>query len=107
MHVPATNRHARAIARGLILATTALALALTLASANAMVDDTHVDTVEDAWSNAQAKFAAGKYRQAFTNYFWAAIRDHSQAQEMVGIMYSLGPKLFGTDVVRDRKEADF
>lgn len=72
-----------------------------------MRDDTYVASVEEAWRNGQTHFAAGRFREAFNDYFWAAIRDHPEAQERVGIMYLLGPDMFGHAVSRNRDEAAF
>jgi hypothetical protein len=77
------------------------------ASSRPVRDDTYVASVEEAWHNGQAHFAAGRFREAFDDYFWAAIRDHPEAQERVGIMYLLGQEMFGPAVRRDRDEAVF
>ncbi len=77
------------------------------AHAGPLRDDTYVASVEEAWGNGQVHFAAGRFREAFNDYYWAAIRDHPEAQERVGIMYLLGSEMFGTAVARNRDEAAF
>ena len=57
------------------------AISLGAPLAPACADDTHVASVEDAWSAALVQYADGRYTEAFGNFFWAAIRDHAQAQE--------------------------
>jgi TPR repeat protein len=84
-----------------------LAAALLLQTGPARADDTYVSSVEEAWANAVHDYARRDYRAAFGNFFWAAIRDHAQAQEMVGLMYLLGPQAFGTGVRMNRGEAAF
>lgn len=73
----------------------------------AVADDTYVASVEESLANAQKHYARGNFRAAFNDFYWAAIRDHPQAQQMVGLMYLLGPEAFGIDVQRDRGEAAF
>ncbi len=73
----------------------------------ALADDTYVAPVEDAFEMAQSQYAKGRYGEAFGNFFWAAIRDHARAQEIVGLMYLLGPRVYGPTVRSDRSEAQF
>jgi TPR repeat protein len=73
----------------------------------ATADDTYVASIEESWNNAQKHYAKGQFQSAFSDFYWAAIRDHPQAQQMVGLMYLLGPEAFGPGVKRDRVEADF
>jgi hypothetical protein len=73
----------------------------------AVADDTYVASVEESLANARKHYARGDFRAAFNNFYWAAIRDQPQAQQMVGLMYLLGPEAFGTNVKRDRDEAAF
>jgi hypothetical protein len=73
----------------------------------AVADDTYVASVEESLANARKHYARGNFRAAFNDFYWAAIRDQPQAQQMVGLMYLLGPEAFGTDVKRDRDEATF
>lgn len=70
-------------------------------------DDTYVAPVEEAWELAQAQYAQGRYAEAFGNFYWAAIRDHAQAQEIVGMTYLLGPRVYGPAIRADRAEAAF
>jgi TPR repeat protein len=70
-------------------------------------DDTYIAPVEDAVTLAQRQYAEGRFGEAFGNFYWAAIRDHAQAQEIVGIMYLLGPAVFGPAVRADRDESRF
>jgi hypothetical protein len=73
----------------------------------ASADDTYVASVEESWANAQKNFAKGQYQSAFGDFYWAAIRDHPESRQMVGLMYLLGPEAFGAGVKRDRVEAEF
>ena len=73
----------------------------------ALADDTYVAPVEDAFELGLSQYAAGRYGEAFGNLFWAAIRDHARAQEIVGLMYLLGPRVYGPSVRSDRTEAQF
>jgi len=73
----------------------------------ARADDTYVAPVEDAVELAQKQYARGRYGEAFGNFFWAAIRDDARAQEVVGLMYLLGQKVYGQAVRADRTEAQF
>lgn len=73
----------------------------------AHADDTRVATVDEAMRLAHAQYDEGRYANAFGNFFWAAIRDHAQAQEIVGMMYLLGPDTYGPGVRRDPDEAAF
>jgi hypothetical protein len=73
----------------------------------AHADDTHVASVEDAWQMAQSQYAEGRFADAFGNFYWAAIRDHAQAQEIVGMMLLLGPATYGPEVRREPREAEF
>lgn len=73
----------------------------------ACADDTYVAPVEDALELAQKQYAGGRYGEAFGNFFWAAIRDDARAQEIVGLMYLLGHKVYGQAVRADRAEAQF
>lgn len=84
-----------------------LLLASSIGLASARADDTYVPPVEDAWRDAQVQYAQGRYREAFGNFYWAAIRDHAQAQEIVGMMYLLGPETYGPGIRRDPGEAEF
>jgi TPR repeat protein len=70
-------------------------------------DDTYVASLEESWANAQKNYAKGQYQSAFSDFYWAAIRDHPQSQQMVGLMYLLGTEAFGVGVKRDRVEAEF
>lgn len=85
----------------------AILLAAFIATAPARADDTFVATVEDAWEAAVTQYSQGRHAEAFANFFWAAIRDHAQAQEIVGMMYLLGPETYGPGVRRDVQEAAF
>ena len=69
-----------------------LLLASSLGLASARADDTYFPPVENAWRDAQVQYAAGRYGEAFGNFYLAAIRNHAQAQEIVGMMYLLGPE---------------
>lgn len=73
----------------------------------AWADDTYVAPVEDALELAQKQYARGRYGDAFGNFFWAAIRDDARAQEIVGLMYLLGQKVYGQAVRADRAQAQF
>ncbi len=85
----------------------ALFLCAGLSAAPACADDTYVAPVDEAWRIAQAQYDDGRFADAFGNFFWAAIRDHAQAQEIVGMMYLLGPKTYGPAVRQDLAEAEF
>ncbi len=78
-----------------------------VAALPARADDTRVATVEEAWDVAHSQYDQGRFAEAFGNFFWAAIRDHAQAQEIVGLMYLLGPEIYGPGVRRDPQEAAF
>ena len=84
-----------------------LALCALTAFTPARADDTYIAPVEDAFDIAQKQYAAGRFGDAFGNFYWAAIRDHARAQEIVGIMYLLGPAVYGKAVRADREEAKF
>lgn len=84
-----------------------LCIYASLISVRAHADDTYVAPIEEAWETAQAQYAQGRYGDAFGNFFWAAIRDHAQAQEIVGMMYLLGPAVYGPAIRADRAEAAF
>ena len=84
-----------------------LLLASSIGLVSARADDTHVPPVEEAWRDAQVQYAEGRYRDAFGNFYWAAIRDLAQAQEIVGMMYLLGPETYGPGIRRDLGEAEF
>ncbi len=84
-----------------------IAAGLLLGGAMARADDTHVMPVEEAWNTAQRLYAEGRYGDAFGEFFSAAIRDHAQAQEIVGMMYLLGPEIYGPQVRHDKVEAQF
>jgi TPR repeat protein len=73
----------------------------------AHADDTRIASVDEAWQVAQSQYADGRFADAFGNFYWAAIRDHAQAQEIVGMMLLLGPASYGPDVRRDPREAEF
>lgn len=75
--------------------------------APACADDTYIAPVDEAWRTAQAQYADGRFADAFGNFYWAAIRDHAQAQEIVGMMYLLGPETYGPAVRHDFAEAEF
>ena len=77
------------------------------AQAQAIADDTFVETVGDSIARADAAYAQGKFAEAYQYYYWAAIRDHARAQEIVGLMRLYGPELFGPEIARDRVEAAF
>jgi TPR repeat protein len=77
------------------------------AQSTAATDDTFVETVRDSIARADAAYALGKFREAYEYYYWAAIRDHARAQEIIGLMRLYGPELFGAEVARDRVEAAF
>lgn len=90
-----------------LLLAAALGALVVVAEAHAHADDTRVATVEEALGMAHAQYAEGRYAEAFGNFFWAAIRDHAQAQEIVGMMYLLGPETYGPGVRREPGEAAF
>lgn len=71
------------------------------------VDDTYVAPVEDALDMAQKQYARGRYGEAFGNFYWAAIREDARAQEIVGLMYLLGQKVYGPAVRADHMQAQF
>jgi hypothetical protein len=85
----------------------AITLCLCAAIRSAQADDTYVAPVEDAFAAGQSQYGEGRFVEAFGNFYWAAIRDHGQAQEMVGLMQLLGPQVYGPGVRADRKEARF
>jgi hypothetical protein len=85
----------------------AIALCLCTVIRSVQADDTYVAPVEDAFSAAQRQYGEGRFVEAFGNFYWAAIRDHGQAQEMVGLMQLLGPQVYGPGVRADREEARF
>lgn len=76
-------------------------------SAQARVDDTYVAPVEEALELAHRQYASGRYGDAFGNFFWAAIREDARAQEIVGLMYLLGQKVYGKAVRANREQAHF
>ena len=84
-----------------------VAAGLLIGSALARADDTHVMPVPEAWDIAQRLYAEGRYGEAFGEFFSAAIRDHAQAQEIVGMMVLLGPDIYGPQVRHDKVEAQF
>lgn len=77
------------------------------AQAQPIADDTFVETVGDSIARADEAYAQGKFAEAYQYYYWAAIRDHARAQEIVGLMRLYGPELFGREITRDRVEAAF
>jgi hypothetical protein len=85
----------------------AVMLCVSTAGAAAQADDTYVAPVEDAFDVAMKQYGEGRFVDAFGNFYWAAIRDHAQAQEMVGLMQLLGPQVYGPGVRTDREEARF
>ena len=70
-------------------------------------DDTYVEIVEDSVAKAESAYAAGRFREAYQFFYWAAIRDHARAQEVVGVMLLLGSDIYGPQVSADRGEAVF
>jgi TPR repeat protein len=70
-------------------------------------DDTYVAPVEEALEQAQRQYARGRYGEAFGNFFWAAMREDARAQEIVGLMYLLGQKVYGQAVRADGAQARF
>ena len=70
-------------------------------------DDTSVGTVEEDWDAGQEAYRAGDFARAWPHLFAAAIRDHAQAQEMLGMMRLYGQDLYGSSVAADRDEAVF
>lgn len=90
-----------------LIAGYAIAVGLLLGGAMARADDTYLMPVEEAWNTAQRLYAEGRYGDAFGEFFSAAIRDHAQAQEIVGMMYLLGPAIYGPQVRHDKVEAQF
>ena len=84
-----------------------LLVCLLLSAPLARADDTYVAPVQEAWREALVQYSDGRHAEAFGNFFWAAIRDHAQAQEIVGMMYLLGPEVYGPGVRRDAREAAF
>ncbi len=70
-------------------------------------DDTYIETVEDCMAKAESAYAAGRFSEAYGFYYWAALRDHPLAQEMVGIMLLLGHETFGAQIAANRNEAAF
>ena len=85
----------------------ATALGALMVGTPAYADDTYVAPVEEAWVLAQEQYGQGRYGDAFGNFYWAAIRDHAQAQEIVGMMYLLGPAVYGPAIRADRAQAAF
>jgi TPR repeat protein len=73
----------------------------------AMADDTYVGTVQEAWENGRIAYAEERYWEAYGYLFSAAMRDHAEAQEMVGMMKLHGQEMFGSQITRDRDEAIF
>ena len=71
------------------------------------VDDTHVGTVAESWEAGMTQYARGNYWQAYGHLFAAAMRDHAEAQEVIGLMRLYGPELYGQEIARDRDEATF
>lgn len=82
-------------------------LAAYACASTAQADDTYVAPVEDAIQLAQKQYASGRYSEAFGNFFWAAIREDARSQEIVGLMYLLGQKVYGRAVRADRAQAQF
>lgn len=72
-----------------------------------LADDTFVETVGDSVVRAEAAYAVGRFDEAYQYFYWAAIRDHAFAQEMVGMMLLLGRDTFGPGVAADREGAAF
>jgi TPR repeat protein len=77
------------------------------AQAAALADDTFIESVGDSLLRAEAAYAAGRFRDAYGFYYWAAIRDNARAQEMVGLMLLPGTGLYGEAVPANREEALF
>ncbi len=73
----------------------------------AHADDTYVAPVEEALELAQKQYVKGRYGEAFGNFFWAAIREDARAEEIVGLMYLVGQKVYGPTVRADRVAAQF
>jgi TPR repeat protein len=73
----------------------------------ALADDTFVETVGDSLARAEEAYAAGRFRDAYDFYYWAAIRDNARAQEMVGLMLLPGTGLYSTAVTTNRDDALF
>ena len=83
------------------------ACAAPVAAAPRWVDDTYIAPVEEALELAHKQYARGRYGDAFGNFYWAAIRENARAQEVVGLMYLLGQKVYGQAVRADRAQAQF
>lgn len=95
----------------LIIASTTTLVFLAPAHAGAQTatqaDDTFIETVSDSFARAEEAYAAGRFREAYGFYFWAAIRDNARAQEMVGLMLLPGTGLYGDAAPADRDDALF
>lgn len=68
-------------------------------------DDARVESIPEAMISAHKQYALGKYREAYGNFFWAAIQNHAPAQERLGFMLLYGEDLYGPQVKRDVEEA--
>lgn len=88
-------------------ATLMLAAAPGGALAAPLNDDTYVETVDDSIARAEGAYAAGQFGEAYQFFYWAAIRNHARAQEMVGVMLLLGSDTYGPQVAANRGEAAF
>ena len=69
-------------------------------------DDARIESIPEAMSTAHNQYALGKYREAYGNFFWAAIQNHAPAQERLGFMLLYGEYLYGPQVKRDVEEAE-
>lgn len=98
---------ARLFAAALVVALSAFTLPANAAEPVAAWDDTSVGTVEEDWDAGQEAYRAGDFARAWQHLFAAAIRDHAQAQEMLGMMRLYGPALYGPPIAADRDEAVF
>ena len=73
----------------------------------AQTEDTFMDSSAEAFAAGMNAYERGDFGQAAVHLFSAAIRDHAQAQEILGFMRLYGAGLYGGRVARDRDEAIF
>ena len=69
-------------------------------------DVTRVESIPEVMAAARQEYALGKYREAYGNFYWAAIQDHAPAQEMLGLMLLYGEELYGASIRRDVNSAE-
>ena len=84
-----------------------LALALSTAAPAAFADAVDATSPEGIFDHAQNLYAEGRYSDAFKDFLRAAVLEHPQAQEMVGMMSLLGSRFYGTQVAYDKDAAQF